>query len=103
MEEYIKVIAGLQDWLLHLLYKDNEIIYVALDENNHPLIKKYEKENIRYVTIYPNEGTLKLIKGISKVKSYKFKELLDELKSEQDIRFEILDSNIYEIRNAFKR
>ena len=101
MTDTVKHIAGLQDWLFHLLYEHNEIVYVILDDNNHPLIRLFEKDNCRYVTIYQNRETLTLIKGVKNVGEYRFRALLNWL--DKDIRIEALDSGVYQIRNTIER
>lgn len=79
MQEVVKHLAGLQDCYLQLLYKHNEIVYVILDDSNHPLIRLFEKDNCRYVTIYQNRETLTLIKGVKNVSEYHFRDLLNIL------------------------
>lgn len=103
MDEKVKRIANLSCYLLELFYKHNVTIYVEVDDNNQPIIRTSKEDDFRYVRIYVNDSTPTLIKGIKKVREYKFQDLLKEFEDDEELRYEVDDSGVYFIRKAFAR
>ena len=103
MNELVKTIALTSSWILDLLFKHNEMIYVEVDENDHPVIKSDERDHYRYVSIYQNDGRPTLILHIMKVKTYKFKDLLKELETEPDVFYEVDNCGIRAVRSGFDK
>ncbi len=102
MDEKVRRIANLSCCLLELFYKHNVTVYVEVDDNQ-PIIRTSKEDDFGYVRIYVNDATPTLIKGIKKVREYKFQDLLKEFEDDEELRYEVDDSGVYFIRKAFAR
>ena len=103
MKEYVKTIASLAYHILSLLYKYNETVYIEVNNNGNPIIEKNEKEQCKYITLFQNEETARLIYGKINIKAYAFKDLLKELEAENDLLYEVDCCKVYIVRSAFER
>lgn len=103
MDEKVKRIANLSCCLLELFYKHNVTVYVEVDDDNQLIIRTSKEDDFRYVRIYLNDATPTLIKGIKRVREYKFQDLLKEFENDEELRYEVDDNGVYFTRKAFTR